>query len=559
MRKKSKIGEILIDGGHITKEDLDAALQEQEGTGEKIGNILVAKDKVSVQSLGKALEEQYNIPYVNIAEYEIQKHIAQLLSEDVVRRYTCLPIKLEGNWLYVALPPPIRLKDIEEIKLLTGLRIRPLISTHKELIRAINEYYSIEQTTKQAIVDMRMQELSPTGEINESEDRLAKEDPVVTFVDSIITGGVNAGASDIHFEPQYPEMRVRYRVDGVLHDVTIIPKHVESSVISRIKVMADMDIAERRLPQDGHISIQKEGKNLDIRASTMLTINGEKVVMRIFDKDTVQIDLEDMGLSESDEAIIKSFIDRPQGMILVTGPTGSGKTTTLYSALRKLDPITKNIITIENPVEYRLEGINQIQTNPNAGITFATALRTLLRQDPDVIMVGEIRDPETADIAIKAALTGHLVLSTLHTNDAPSAITRLADMEVQPYLIADSISGIVAQRLARVICPDCKEKYEATLDELRELNLSENGKIFLHRGKGCKFCFHTGYKGRTGIFEVLRINEEVKRRIVSGTSTGEIKNYAVSNGMTTLTSDAQSKVLAGITTVEEVKRTVYTD
>jgi len=559
MRKKNRIGEILIDGGHITVEDLEVALREQEGTDEKIGNILVAKDKLSVQSLGKALEEQYNIPYVNIAEYEIQKHIAQLLPEDVVRCYTCLPIKLEGNWLYVALPPPIKLKDIEEIKLLTGLRIRPLISTHKELIRSINEYYSIEQTTKQAIVDMRLQELSPTGEVKEQEERLAKDDPVVTFVDSIITGGVNAGASDIHFEPQYPEMRVRYRVDGVLHDVTIIPKHVEASVISRIKVMADMDIAERRLPQDGHISIQKEGKNLDIRVSTMLTINGEKVVMRIFDKDTVQIGLEDMGLSEGDEAIIKSLIERPQGMILVTGPTGSGKTTTLYSSLRKLDPIAKNIITIENPVEYRLDGINQIHINPNAGITFANALRTILRQDPDVIMVGEIRDPETADIAIKAALTGHLVLSTLHTNDAPSAITRLLDMEAPPYLIADSITGIVAQRLARVICPDCKEQYEATLDELREINLSENGKNFLHRGKGCRFCLHTGYRGRTGIFEVLKINEEIKRKIVNGVSAGEIKDYVVSNGMTTLTSDAQRKVLAGITTVEEVKRTVYTD
>ncbi len=558
MRKKTQIGEILIDNGHITREDLNAALSEQEGTNDKIGNILIAKDKLSVQSLGAALEEQYNIPYVNIAA-EIQEHIAQLLPEDIVRKFMCLPIKLEGNWLYVAMPPPIRLKDIEEIKLLTGLRIRPLISTHKELLRAINEYYSIEQTTKQAIVDMRLQELAPTGEIKEQEERLAKDAPVVTFVDSIITGGVNAGASDIHLEPQYPEMRIRYRVDGVLHDVTIVPKHVEPSVISRIKVMADMDIAERRLPQDGHISIQKEGKNLDIRVSTMLTIDGEKVVMRIFDKETVQIDLEDMGLSEDDEATLKSLIERPQGMVLVTGPTGSGKTTTLYSALRRIDTVTKNIITIENPVEYRLDGINQIQTNPNAGITFANALRTILRQDPDVIMVGEIRDPETADIAIKAALTGHLVLSTLHTNDAPSAIARLVDMKVPPYLIADSISGVVAQRLARVICDDCKEQYEATPNELRELKLSGNGKSFLHRGKGCRFCFHTGYKGRTGIFEVLKMDEQVKRMIVQDTSVAEIKEYAVSNGMTALATDAQRKVTTGITTIEEVKRTVYTD
>jgi len=287
---------MLIDEGYITEEDLETALLEQKGTGEKVGNILVAKGKLPLQALGKVLEKQHNIPYVNIAEYEIKQHIAQLLPEDIVRRFTCLPVKLEDNWLYVAMPPPISLKDIEEIKLLTGLRIRPLISTHKELIRAINEYYSIEQTTKQAIVDMHLQELTPKGGTDEQGERFEREDPVVAFVDSIITGGLHAGASDIHLEPQYPQTRVRYRVDGVLHDVTVIPKHVEPSVISRIKVMADMDIAERRLPQDGHISLQRDGKSLDIRVSTMLTINGEKVVMRVLDKDAVQIDLEGMGL-----------------------------------------------------------------------------------------------------------------------------------------------------------------------------------------------------------------------------------------------------------------------
>lgn len=562
-KAKPRLGDILIQEGLISEADLREALEEQRRTGERLGEILVKRGYITSHQLGKALEKQLGIPYVDLSEVNIHPQVARIIPEEIARRYVCIPVKIERNWLYVAMSPPISLKTVEEIKLQTGLRIRPLIATKTEILRAINHYFSIEQATKQAIIDMRFHELMPGEEEEEDLETQLRigEDPVIELVDSIISGAINAGASDIHFDPQYPEMRVRYRVDGVLHDVTIIPRYVEPAVVSRVKVMADMDIAERRHPQDGHISIEKDGKQLDIRVSTIMTINGEKVVMRILDKEALKIELEEIGLSDKDEETVKELISRPHGMILVTGPTGSGKTTTLYSILRRFDSKAMNIITIEDPVEYRLEGINQIQVNPHIGLGFATILRTILRQDPDVIMVGEIRDSETADIAIQAALTGHQVLSTVHTNDAPSAVVRLTDMGIQPFLIAASVVGVISQRLVRVICSECKEQYTPSPDELTSLGLPSRkaADIKLYRGRGCKFCFHTGYKGRTGIFEVMVVGDEIRRLIVEKAPTDEIRKAAVKSGMTTLRQDAVLKVLNGITTVEEINRVIYTE
>jgi len=562
-KARPRLGDILLQEGLITEAELKEALEEQRRSGERLGEILVKQGYITSAQLGKALEKQLGIPYVDLSEVNIHPQVARLIPEEIARRYTCIPVKIEKNWLYVAMSPPISLKTVEEIKLQTGLRIRPLIATRTEILRAINHYFSIEQATKQAIIDMRFHEFKPGEEEEEDLESLIRigEDPVIELVDSIISGAINAGASDVHFDPQYPEMRVRYRIDGVLHDVTIIPKYVEPAVISRIKVMADMDIAERRHPQDGHISIERDGRQLDIRVSTILTINGEKVVMRILDKESLKIELEEIGLSEKDEKIVKELIGRPHGMILVTGPTGSGKTTTLYSILRRFDKEAMNIITIEDPVEYRLEGINQIQVNPHIGLGFATVLRTVLRQDPDVIMVGEIRDPETADIAIQAALTGHRVLSTVHTNDAPSAVVRLTDMGVQPFLIAASVTGVISQRLVRVICSECRESYKPSEDELLQLGVEpgEVGEIKLYRGRGCKFCFHTGYKGRTGIFEVMVVNDEIRKLIVEKASTDDIRKAAIESGMITLRQDAAIKVLRGITTLEEINRVIYTE
>ncbi|RKY03495.1 hypothetical protein DRP77_05995 [Candidatus Poribacteria bacterium] len=560
--RRRRLGDILLQEGLITERELGEALEEQRRTGDRLGEILVKRGLITFQQLGKALEKQLGIPYVNLSEVEIHPQVARLIPEELARRYTCIPVKIENNWLYVAFSPPISLKTVEEIKLRTGLRIRPMIATRTEILKAINHYFSVDQAAKQAIADIRFHELAPSGEEEELE-ALVKlgEDPVIELVDYIIQGAINAGASDIHFEPQYPEMRVRYRIDGVLHDVTVIPKYVEQAVISRIKVMADMDIAEKRRPQDGHISIEKDGRELDIRVSTVLTVNGEKVVMRILDKEALKMELEEIGLSEEDERRVKSLIARPHGMLLVTGPTGSGKTTTLYSILRKFDSKELNIITIEDPVEYKLDGVNQIQVNPAIDMTFAKALRTILRQDPDIIMVGEIRDVETADIAIQAALTGHKVLSTVHTNDAPSAIVRLMDMGVEPYLIAASVNGVISQRLVRVICPECKEEYVPSEEEIAKLGIEPKraAEIRLFRGKGCRFCFHTGYKGRTGIFEVMEISERIRRLIVERASTDEIREAAVEEGMRTLRQDAVAKVLKGITTVEEIDRVIFAE
>ncbi|MFH1798129.1 MAG: GspE/PulE family protein [Candidatus Omnitrophota bacterium] len=475
---------------------------------------------------------------VNLKTETLNPQIVMMIPEDAARRYKVIAVRIEGASLCVAMADPSNLPVRDEIKLIAGSAIKPLKAPEKDITQAINQYYKIEEISKQALIDMRLEKMkerkikreniTPIDEMTQK----AGDMPVVKLVDDIIAGGINAKASDIHLEPQKPEMVVRYRVDGVLRDILTVPKHIEPQVISRIKILSNIDITERRRPQDGHIVLKREDKEYDFRISTLRTIGGEKIVMRIFDKSAMLISLEQLGLTKPDEDRFKDLIKKPHGMILVTGPTGSGKTTTLYAVLQMLNSKEKNILTVENPVEYKLDRINQIQIDEGIKMTFAASLRTILRQDPDIIMVGEIRDKETAETAIQAALTGHLVFSTLHTNDAPSAVTRLVDMGVEPFLIASTVIGCLAQRLCRTICSECK-------------------------GKGCGFCYGTGYKGRTGIFELMKVNEEIRSAILDRKAPSVIKKIAVKEGMKTLEENGKAKVESGISTLEEVERVVY--
>jgi type IV pilus assembly protein PilB len=502
----------------------------------------------------KEQKEQINL---SLSDQEIDKRIAQILPEETVRRLLMLPIRVEGDLLYVATVSPVNLPGIDEVRLITGLKVRTIPVARMELERAISEQFSANQMSKQAIVDMTLQELGTARMSMRQEEVLEIDDaPVVDLVNQIIRGAVNDSASDIHLEPQLPEMRVRYRINGILHDITTVPRYIEPSIVSRIKLLADMDITEKRRAQDGHITMAIGRRQVDLRVSSVLTTNGEKLVIRVLDKETMLINLGGLGLSNEQHVKLKTFIDHPYGMILATGPTGSGKSTTLYAALSELNSVTQNIMTVENPVEYQMNGISQIQVIPSINLTFASALRTIVRQDPDVIMVGEIRDSETADMSVQAALTGHLVFSTLHTNDAPGAVVRLIDMGVQPFLIASAVLGVVGQRLVRKICPQCKEYYRPSQEVLDMLRAGPEVKE-LARGKGCEYCRNTGYRGRLGVYEVFEIDEDVKRLIIAKTPTSEIKKMAIAKGMKSLSVMGREKILQGLSTIEDVGRAIY--
>lgn len=474
---------------------------------------------------------------LNLFDQKLIPQIVHLLPEDVVRRYKALPVSLEGNSLEVAMLNPSDLEALDEMKLLTGCEINPVQASENQLTATIDKYFRVEESTMQALVDMRLEGLKSAKE-NKAEAaeevKGAQDQPVVKLMHSIINGAISSRASDIHLEPQMPEMRVRYRIDGVLHDVMRIPKHIEPALVSHAKILSNMDITEKRHPQDGHMTASFQGKPYDLRVSSMPDIMGEKIVMRILDKTQMLLGLEELGLSKESEEIVKTLISKPYGMVFVTGPTGSGKTTTLYSILSRLNKEDVNIVTVEDPAEFKLTGINQTQVNPAADITFANELRSILRQDPNIIMVGEVRDLETAEIAVQAALTGHLVLSTLHTNDAPSAVTRLIDMGIEPFLISSTVIGVAAQRLARKICKECN-------------------------GQGCNYCYKTGMKGRTGVFEIMTVTNGIKKLIQAKASASEIKEYAIKEGMKTLQMCGEEKVRQGLCTQEEVSRIVYSE
>ena len=547
MAERKPLGELLLSKGIIREEDLKKALEEQKKTGVPLGQILIDMGLVSPDVIGKVLGEQYGVSYKKISDILISPDVVNLIPESIVKEKKIFPVRREGDTLEVAILPPVNPLVIDEIRDITGLKIKPFVVTDMEFQRLLNQYFNIKTMASKTLGDVK---------VEEERERIVPETPIVKFVNSLIEDAINQNASDIHFDPEKEYTRVRYRIDGMLVDVMTVPKGVDDSIISRVKVLSGMDIAEKRRAQDGRFSMKIHGKEYDFRVSSIGTRFGEKLEMRILNKAQVLIELERLGMLPSQQKIFEKIVSKPYGMVLVTGPTGSGKTTTLYSTLNKLNTPEKSIVTIEDPIEYELKGIVQIQVNPKAGITFSTGLRSLLRLDPDIIMVGEIRDLETAKIAFEAALTGHLVLSTIHTNDAPSTLVRLIDLGIEPYLVSSVVIGVVAQRLVRTICPVCKIDYKPSREEMEILFGEVKEDVLLKKGKGCSSCNFTGYKGRTGVFEILPITRRIREIIKGGESSEIIRMEAEREGMISLIEAGFEKVKMGITTLEEVLRVI---
>jgi type IV pilus assembly protein PilB len=557
-----RLGEILTARGAVTEADLEKALAEQRQTKGFLGQILLKRGVIKKRDLAQALEDQLGLPFIELLELTIAPEIAALLPENMVRLYRAIPFDLTDGTISVAMADPLNLTAIQGMRLVTGLEVKPYFAPEEDVLLATNQLFDGRVAAYKAIEDTSAMSQDDGNGIPVRElERMVEDAPVVRLVDSIIQGAITGDASDIHVEPQEKEVRVRYRVDGVLYEMMQIPKRLQAAVISRIKIMAGMNIAERRLPQDGRITVGSNSHAYDLRVSTLLAVFGEKVVMRILDKSSLVLQLEDLGFLPEQQAAVESLIAKPYGMVLSTGPTGSGKTTSLYTALNRVNRGDNNIVTIEDPVEYQLAGVNQSQVNPGASITFARGLRAILRQDPDVIMVGEIRDRETAEIAVQSALTGHLVLSSLHTNDAASALPRLLDMGVEPFLIASSVIGVIGQRLVRIVCRNCKISYQPDPRVMDELGISkeEQSEVRFVRGEGCQTCSNRGYRGRTGVFEVLRMSDAIKRMVLEQRSALEISEQAVKEGMILMRECGLRKVLAGTTSPEEVMRVIYVE
>ncbi|HXG24984.1 MAG TPA: ATPase, T2SS/T4P/T4SS family [Chthonomonadales bacterium] len=557
-----RLGEQLIADGLIDEQQLRQSLEHQRHTGAFLGETLVALGFVSSAALGRYLEAATGFPFVNLAEHPLNQNLAHLVPEHVARRKRLLPIAEQGDTIHLAMADPLDLATLDDLRARLNRRIVPFLALEADLNEAINRVYDVRHKT-QSVLD-EITELPP-AEQDLSVDELvglAEDAPIVRLVNTMVQSALDIGASDIHIEPQEPCVRVRFRLDGLLYDQMTIPTYHQAAVISRIKIMARLNIAERRRPQDGRFSVKDTaGKEYDLRVSIMPTIYGEKVVMRILEKSSSFAVLEKLGFWSEQRKLFESFIHRPHGIVLVTGPTGSGKSTTLYAALHRINDSTLNINTIEDPVEYHLKGVNQVQVNPKIGVTFASGLRTLVRQDPDVIMVGEIRDLETAEIAIQAALTGHLVLSTLHTNDAPGALVRLQHMGVEPFLISSAVIGVVGQRLVRTVCPHCKETRPASSATVAAFGLPHlaNQTPVFAEGRGCGRCNGLGMKGRTGVFEVMQMSDALREMVLQRASGATLRGQAIAQGMMTMRDAAILKVLEGITTPEEVARVIYAE
>ena len=548
------IGALLLEEGLLTRRDLDRAVEVQTNTGTPLTRVLVTEGIVEEADLVRALARHIGLEYVNLSEVNVDPVAAALLPESLARRYMVIPIGFEDDRLVVAMADPGNVLVIDDVRAVTGHPVLPRIATRSDIEDAIRRTNRFDDP----IADLA--ELVATSESEEDLSKLqsaVEEAPVVKLVSTLITRAVNERASDIHIEPGERDLRVRFRIDGVLHEVMTTPRSVAGAVVSRLKIMGDLDIAERRVPQDGRVGLRVGGRPFDLRVASMPTIHGEKVVIRILDKDDAIHELSDLGFLPHALERFSSSYQKPYGAVLVTGPTGSGKTTTLYAALNVLNSPTKNIITVEDPVEYRLPGITQVQVNRKAGLLFSTALRAILRSDPDIVLVGEVRDSETAQIAIEAALTGHMVLSTLHTNDSASSIGRLIDMGVEPYLVSSSLGSVVAQRLARRLCERCRRPRQAEPEVVARMGYNPaETPVTLYEAGGCKFCSGTGYRGRLAITEVLIMSEEIQHMAVARHPSDEIKKVAVSQGMRTLREDGMEKVVLGMTSLEEVLRVV---
>ncbi len=557
---KKRLGDSLIDAGMINEEQLKTALSEQKKAGEKLGETLVRLGICTQEQIIEVLGEQMNIPFVRLDRTVIDTEVIDMISKDIAQRYNVMPLFKVENVLNLAMVDPLDIFVIDEIEFQTGFEVSQMIATQDDIEEAINKYYG-EQDNKRSDMskyksdDEKKERTSSKIDISSVEN----SSPAIEIVNLILKQAIEDKASDIHIEPEDDELRVRFRIDGVLHEVMQPPKNLDTAILSRIKIMAKMDIAERRVPQDGRIELKYEKKDIDLRVSTLPTIFGEKVVMRILDKSNVTINLESLGFSDYFLDTFRRLIKKPNGILLVTGPTGSGKTSTLYAALNEINTLDKNIITLEDPVEYQLKIINQVQVNHTVGLSFSSGLRSILRQDPDVIMLGEIRDKETAEIAIEAAMTGHLVFSTLHTNSAAGAVARLIDMGVEPFLISSSLIGVIGQRLVRKICNNCKEEIVPEDAALEDLKIEKNPEDKFHHGKGCKVCKKTGYRGRTAINEILEPDDKIRRLINERATATDIKIEAERLGMISMRKDGVYKVKKGITSLEEVMRVTQDD
>ncbi|NOY54063.1 MAG: type IV-A pilus assembly ATPase PilB [Deltaproteobacteria bacterium] len=562
-----RLGALLMNAHLISEDQLQQALAKQKKEGGRLGSNLVQMGFVQEDNLISFLSQQYGIPSVDVTNFEIDPEVVKLIPSEVAQKYMIMPINRTGSTLTIAMVDPSNVFAIDDVKFMTGYNVEPVVASEGSIKQAIDQYYDsadMLQTVMQDIQDEinidiieDVEEDLDLGEIKQA----VEDAPVVKLVNLILSEAIKKGASDIHIEPYEKEFRVRYRIDGVLYETMAPPKRLKDALTSRLKIMAELDIAERRLPQDGRIKLKMKNKEVDLRVSTLPTLFGEKVVMRILDKSNLMLDMTKLGFDPEALKKLQEAIFSPYGMVLVTGPTGSGKSTTLYSAMGQINNPEINIMTAEDPVEYNLFGINQVQMKEEIGLNFAAALRSFLRQDPDVVMVGEIRDYETAEIGVKAALTGHLVLSTLHTNDAPSTINRLLNMGIEPFLVASSVILIMAQRLARRICPECKQQVEIPEKTLIDIGLSpkQAAGITCYQGTGCSKCNDTGYKGRVGLYEVMPVDEQIRELILEGASATEIKHLAISNGMESLRMAALKKLMDGQTTLDEVLRVTFGD
>ncbi len=566
--------DIIREVTDVSPEQLKNALEVQKETRDPLAQVLVNMGLISEKEKARILSRQWGIPYVDLSEQQLDKELLKIFPMHLLQRWKAVPIGRNGPRLTMAMVNPLDVYAIDQMRLVAGTDIESVIATPDDVAAALGQSVSTTEEIGAALQEMS-EELGGGGDPGadiELEEKQREEDlsadqlremvqdaPVVRLANLIIRQAIKDKASDIHIQPDVNRVRIRFRIDGILHDTMTVPKRVQAPLISRIKVMADMDIAEKRAPQDGRISLKMSGREYDFRVSSNPGVHGEKVVMRILDKRGIQVNLNQLGIPQTMLEEFEELIHRSYGIITVTGPTGSGKSTTLYSVLNSLNSPEKNILTIEDPVEYQLPGLTQTQVNPRAGVTFASALRAFLRQDPDIILVGEIRDKETALIATEAALTGHLVFSTLHTNDAPTAVGRMIEMGIEPFLVASSVIGVLAQRLVRVICPECKEAYTPPAEAFRRLNLAmDTDSVTFYRGRGCDRCRGTGYKGRIGVFELMVMNDHIRELVLKKAPAHRIRDEALDAGMTTLRQDAMQKVLEGITTMEEALRVVYT-
>jgi len=546
--KFMELGKLLISKELITEKELKFALNIKKKEKKRFGEILLSLGYITNNQLLFTLEEQLGIPSINFQNKDIKKEIINLISEKIARRYTALAFELDKDTLKVAMADPLDIIAIKDIELDTNKKVESYVCIESQIVSLLDRNYN-QLETKEVYDNTNLN----LAEINNMDEELLAEinnAPIVKLVNSVIKQAIKYEASDIHFEPFENEIRIRYRIDGQLIEGILLSKSAHSAIVTRIKILSDLNIAERRIPQDGRMEFEATGKLIDLRISILPTIYGEKVVIRLLDRSKKALEIEELGLSKTDQKKFRDIISNPNGIFLVTGPTGSGKTTTLYSILTELNDVGKNIITVEDPVEYRINGINQVQVNRKAGLTFASGLRSILRQDPDIIMIGEIRDSETAEIAVRAAITGHLVLSTVHTNDTSSTISRLIDMGIEPYILSSSIIGIHAQRLVKKICANCKTIYIPNKDEGNFLGITSDTKLY--KGKGCMYCKNTGYKSRVPIHEVLKVNSEIKELISSNQTSESIEKQAIKDGMSTLKSSAKELVLSGQTTVEEI-------